>query len=140
MQKTTIYKRYKSFRKSIEELDRDLNTWKQQFNMTEIDFFGFNMCMTEIFVNALYHGNKLDPNKYVELLIEADGNYLTVFIIDEGAGFALADVPDPTTEENLLKDYGRGIFITNNYARGLASKRTVRGFCVEFSITINNIQ
>jgi len=34
-----------------------------------------------------------------------------VVIEDEGAGFCLQDVPDPTDDENLEKPCGRGIML-----------------------------
>ena len=36
---------------------------------------------------------------------------LIIHVLDEGAGFTLADVPDPLAEENLLSTSGRGIFL-----------------------------
>ncbi len=36
-------------------------------------------------------------------------------IIDEGAGFNVEELPDPTDPESLFKLHGRGILITRMY-------------------------
>lgn len=136
MQQFIVYKKYKSTRSSIRKLECELDSLRQKLNLTDADFFRLNICVTEIFVNAVYHGNKVDPDKYVEILIHADTQNVNVLVIDEGNGFSLSDVPDPIANENLLKDAGRGIFITKNYAKTINFKHSVRGFCVEFNLTM----
>jgi serine/threonine-protein kinase RsbW len=32
-------------------------------------------------------------------------------VVDQGAGFRLADVPDPRDDENVLGDSGRGVLL-----------------------------
>jgi len=34
---------------------------------------------------------------------------------DQGSGFNPNEVPDPTTDENILKTSGRGIFFMRNF-------------------------
>jgi anti-sigma regulatory factor (Ser/Thr protein kinase) len=38
-----------------------------------------------------------------------------VSVLDEGEGFDPSRVPDPTAEENLGKDRGRGLFLVRNF-------------------------
>jgi serine/threonine-protein kinase RsbW len=35
--------------------------------------------------------------------------------MDEGEGFNPGSLPDPTIEENLMKENGRGVYITRHY-------------------------
>ncbi|HUI91524.1 MAG TPA: SpoIIE family protein phosphatase [Chitinivibrionales bacterium] len=72
--------------------------------------------LTELFANAIYHGNKGDHSKKVVVGHTIDKNKIVVSIMDEGEGFDPAKVPDPTLPENLIKDCGRGIYIVRNYA------------------------
>ena len=66
----------------------------------------------EALANAVVHGNHEDPRKLVCVACRCttDGEvFLTVQ--DEGQGFDMAAVPDPTTPENRLLPHGRGIYL-----------------------------
>jgi serine/threonine-protein kinase RsbW len=75
------------------------------------DVFGMRLALEEAIVNAIKHGNGMDPAKYVKVCCEIDAGRAVVVIEDEGTGFSPTDVPDPTTEENLEKPGGRGIML-----------------------------
>jgi len=70
------------------------------------------LALQEALLNAVIHGNKEDPFKrvYITVRCSPDGD-VHIKISDEGAGFDLASVPDPTAGENLLRISGRGIFL-----------------------------
>jgi anti-sigma regulatory factor (Ser/Thr protein kinase) len=72
--------------------------------------------LTELFANAIYHGNKGDHSKKVTIGHVIDKKKVTISIMDEGDGFDPSKVPDPTLPENLVKDCGRGIYIVRSYA------------------------
>ncbi len=65
--------------------------------------------------NAIKHGNKMDENKKVHFFIEVEGHEFRIVVKDEGDGFDLSKVPDPTNPENLLKTSGRGIFYIKSF-------------------------
>jgi serine/threonine-protein kinase RsbW len=71
---------------------------------------------TELFANAIEHGNKDDATKKLDIAFVVDAEKVKIACVDEGDGFRIESVPDPTTEENLLKDRGRGIHIIKNFA------------------------
>jgi anti-sigma regulatory factor (Ser/Thr protein kinase) len=71
--------------------------------------------LTELFANAIYHGNKGDHSKKVTIGHVIDKKKVTISIMDEGDGFDPSKVPDPTLPENLVKDCGRGIYIVRSY-------------------------
>ncbi|MDG5799369.1 ATP-binding protein [Marinilabiliaceae bacterium ANBcel2] len=64
--------------------------------------------------NAIVHGNKLDKNKRVYLEYQLSKDELIFTITDEGEGFDYNNLPDPTTEENIEKSHGRGIFLMSH--------------------------
>ena len=72
--------------------------------------------LTELFANAIYHGNQGDHSKRVIIGHVIDKKKITISILDEGEGFNPTMVPDPTLPENLVKDCGRGLYIVKNYA------------------------
>ena len=77
--------------------------------------FGMRMALEEAIINAIKHGNKLNPKKSVEIVWRVRTGHAFVSIEDEGAGFNPGDVPDPTDFENLDKPSGRGIMLMQNY-------------------------
>lgn len=75
------------------------------------DLFGVKLALEEALVNAIKHGNGLDPDKMVRVRYEISSEKVSIDIEDEGAGFDPADVPDPTDDENLEKPSGRGLML-----------------------------
>jgi len=79
------------------------------------DVFGVRLALEEALVNAIKHGNRMDPSKQVYIACEVVDHEVTVVIEDQGDGFHLDDVPDPTAEENLDKPGGRGIMLIRTF-------------------------
>jgi len=75
------------------------------------DVFGMRLALEEALVNAMKHGNGMDPNKKVRVSCCVDSQQARIEIEDEGEGFRPEDVPDPTDIENLEKPCGRGIML-----------------------------
>lgn len=75
------------------------------------DLFGIKLALEEGIVNAIKHGNGMDPSKNVFVKCEYDGQMVRVIIEDEGPGFDPTDVPDPTDDDNLEKPSGRGLML-----------------------------
>jgi serine/threonine-protein kinase RsbW len=74
--------------------------------------FEVGLALREALVNAIVHGNQEDPHKhvYVTSRFTTDGEIL-ITIQDEGQGFDVDAVADPTAQENLLRTSGRGIYL-----------------------------
>ena len=77
--------------------------------------FGVDMAVREAVTNAVIHGNKLDDAKVVELKLRNTPAVFEITVHDQGIGFNPNNVPDPTTDENILKPSGRGIFFMRNF-------------------------
>lgn len=77
----------------------------------EEDQHHIGMAIRECMVNAVVHGNRYNKKKVVHLEVDTSGQELAVTIGDEGAGFDLNSLPDPTSPENLLRQSGRGILL-----------------------------
>lgn len=65
----------------------------------------------EAVTNCIIHGNKRDHNKNVKIEIEANREKIKFIITDEGNGFDINSIPDPTKSENIENPHGRGIFL-----------------------------
>ena len=79
------------------------------FDESTID--DISIAITELFNNAIHHGNQGDMNKKVHLTYTLSGKALKISIQDEGSGFEPEQLRDPLAPENLLADNGRGIYL-----------------------------
>lgn len=84
------------------------------------DVFGVRLALEEAIVNAIKHGNQMDPEKTVQIQWEVNSTFVRVTIKDEGSGFTPEDVPDPTDEENLDKPGGRGIMLMRSFMTNIS--------------------
>jgi serine/threonine-protein kinase RsbW len=66
--------------------------------------------------NAILHGNKLNPEKIVDIEISYKSNLLNITVTDEGPGFRPETIPDPTTPDNIEELNGRGIYLMSHLA------------------------
>lgn len=74
------------------------------------------LCLSEVVNNSIVHGNCLDAEKNVFVRVYNLKNQLFIEVEDEGDGFTVDCIPDPTCIENLKKDSGRGIFLMRQFA------------------------
>lgn len=77
--------------------------------------FGIDMAVREATTNAVVHGNQQDETKIIEVTIISSPDALEITVRDQGEGFDLENVPDPTANDNLLKTSGRGIFFMRTF-------------------------
>ena len=79
------------------------------------DIFSIHLAAEEAIVNAIVHGNKLDPHKRVLVDCLVTPVLVRVEITDEGAGFDPANVPDCTLDERLEVPSGRGVMLMRTF-------------------------
>jgi serine/threonine-protein kinase RsbW len=81
--------------------------------------FAIKLAVEEAAVNAVKHGNQMDPDKRVRIGYTVSPDKFIIRIEDEGAGFNPADVPDPTEEINIERPCGRGLLLINGFMDGV---------------------
>jgi serine/threonine-protein kinase RsbW len=79
------------------------------------DVFAVHLAVEEAFLNAVKHGNKMDPEKTVTIDCLVDEEKVDLKLTDEGDGFDPAGIPDPRVGENLYRPEGRGLLLINAY-------------------------
>jgi serine/threonine-protein kinase RsbW len=77
----------------------------------EEDLHKIGMAVREAMVNAVVHGNRYNLKKKVHFSVASAGERLIVTIADEGEGFEPSELPDPLSEENILRQSGRGLLL-----------------------------
>src|SRR5580704_15291778 len=83
----------------------------EELRFEDRDVFGIRLALEEALVNAIKHGNQMDPSKTVRIMCRAGYQKVRIEIEDQGEGFHPAEVPDPTADENLERPCGRGIML-----------------------------
>jgi serine/threonine-protein kinase RsbW len=74
--------------------------------------FHIPVALTEALSNAILRGNGEDATKSVRLRVTVDAHALVVDVEDDGLGFDLAACTlDPTIDDNLGREDGRGLFL-----------------------------
>ena len=83
-----------------------------RFRVVDGDNYELELPLREAIVNAIVHGNQEDSHKrvYINCRCMADGE-VSVTVKDEGIGFRSDAIPDPTSPDNRLLTYGRGIYL-----------------------------
>ena len=86
------------------------------YNVSEDNYGNILIAVTEAVNNAIYHGNKGNPGKSVQIGFENLDKKITFTVSDEGTGFDYRNLPDPTDPKNIDKVNGRGVFLMKHLA------------------------
>ncbi len=78
-------------------------------------------------INAMKHGNRLDPEISVQLRFALSDKEIRITITDQGEGFVPEETPDPTTSENLWRSSGRGLLLIRSLVDEVSFKRKKTG-------------
>jgi serine/threonine-protein kinase RsbW len=97
------------------EVQEQIVSGMEQRGFPPRDVFGVRLALEEALVNAIKHGNRMDPDKSVQIDWTLSEAGVRIVIEDEGEGFQVADVPDQTDDENLDKPGGRGIMLMRSF-------------------------
>lgn len=92
--------------KIIEDVIKNLNAYDY--------YFDIKLILTEALLNAFEHGNKSDKTKPINLFYNFDGKYLTFKITSSEKNLPKINIPESVSNEDLLKDHGRGLFLINS--------------------------
>lgn len=84
-------------------------------NFSEDDIFAIHLALEEAFINAVNHGNRMDPEKEIKIEYSVGEGKVEISMTDEGRGFDPDAVPDPRYGENLYKAGGRGLLLIRSY-------------------------
>ncbi len=100
---------------AIVEVCRHILSEIEANNFSQDDIFAVHLAVEEAFINAVKHGNKMDPGKEVKISYSVSLDKVEVSLTDEGHGFNPTTVPDPRYGQNLYKTEGRGLFLMRAY-------------------------
>ncbi|MDX5338192.1 MAG: ATP-binding protein [Cyclobacteriaceae bacterium] len=120
---------------NIKIIESFIDNAKENFEINDDIYGNIMISVTECISNAIIHGNRNDKTKLVHLELSMENDQLKFTIEDEGEGFDLAELPDPTAPENIEKPGGRGIFLIRHLSDEVkyedGGKKTVLSFYMD---------
>jgi serine/threonine-protein kinase RsbW len=120
---------------NIKIIESFIDNAREKFEINDDIYGNIMISVTECISNAIIHGNQGNKQKLVHLELKAEEDQLQFIIEDEGEGFEIETLPDPTAPENIEKPGGRGIFLIKNLTDEVkfeeGGKRTVLSFYMD---------
>ena len=96
---------------NIKIIESFIDNARENFEIDDDIYGNIMISVTECISNAIIHGNQHDKSKLVHLELLIEDELLKFVIEDEGPGFDINELKDPTEPENIEKPGGRGIFL-----------------------------
>ncbi len=112
---------------NIEIAERALVDLCGQAGFSGDDCYWLVTALREAMANAIRHGNRQDPERSVLVDLRIHDDEVTIRVEDEGEGFDLEAIPDPTDPDYLLRPSGRGIFYMRQFMTGVEFSRSPGG-------------
>jgi serine/threonine-protein kinase RsbW len=120
---------------SINIVEKLIETICSNYKVNENHYGNILVAITEAVNNAIYHGNKSDPEKKIHITFKSDPSAITFTVRDEGKGFDFQHLPDPTDPKNLEKPTGRGVFLMHRLADTVEFSE--KGCCVSLKFELS---
>ena len=96
---------------SVERAEETVLREAQAAGFDEDELHRIGMSVRECMVNAVVHGNRYNTRKKIRLKVARTADRLEVRVADEGDHFDMGRVPDPLSNENIMRDSGRGLLL-----------------------------
>ncbi|WP_074210011.1 ATP-binding protein [Peptoclostridium litorale] len=77
------------------------------------DYFDIKLMLTEAMVNTFNHGNRGDKDRPIHIEYLCDGESVEFTVKDSNFEVEEISIPDCHSDENLLNESGRGLFLIN---------------------------
>jgi serine/threonine-protein kinase RsbW len=100
---------------AVTEVYQNIVSDMQAQHFSEEDIFAVHLALEEAFINAVRHGNKMEPSKAVKIDYVTEKDKIEITITDEGSGFDPEVIPDPRYGDNLYKPAGRGMLLIRSF-------------------------
>ncbi|HOX82448.1 MAG TPA: ATP-binding protein [Chryseolinea sp.] len=102
---------FPSLKENVTLVEKFIDEICQFYNIGDENYGNILVAVTEAVSNAIFHGNRLNPDKSVRFFYETKANNLCFTVEDEGNGYNPDTLPDPTDPSNLEVPNGRGVFL-----------------------------
>lgn len=123
--------------KEVARVEIFLDKINKKLKLDDLHFNKLLVATTEAVNNSIIHGNQRDLEKKVTVICEVNQQVLIIHVEDEGSGVDPEKLPNPLSEENILRENGRGVFLMRSLMDGVEFKRTSNGASVIMKMNLN---
>ena len=95
--------------KCIKKVSSEMLDSLSPYKIDEGTLFDIRLCAEEAIRNAIVHGNRSNKKLHVKVNYRLENDRIIIEVEDEGAGFDPRKIADPTGDDNIMKESGRGI-------------------------------
>jgi serine/threonine-protein kinase RsbW len=113
--RTTASVRLHRFPEDLAPVHEELLGAVGSLNYPDASTFALRLVLEEAVSNAFRHGNRHHPDGHVDVEWEVEPDQVRIEVEDQGRGFDLATLPDPTDEDRLELPSGRGVMLIHAY-------------------------
>jgi serine/threonine-protein kinase RsbW len=97
----------------IKKVSKEIVGALQQLEIDKSIQFDIRLVVEETVRNAIEHAHHHKKELPVTIFYTADKDKIEIEIEDRGEGFDYKKVPDPTDNNNLMKEGGRGVYLVH---------------------------
>jgi serine/threonine-protein kinase RsbW len=99
----------------IADATRRVLDFLSELNLNESDRFDLRLSFEEILINAMKHGNGYRKEMPVRVTVSLlGGEEVRIAVQDQGPGFDVNRVKDPTIGDNIEAYSGRGVYLVKH--------------------------
>lgn len=97
--------------KNIKRVSFEIRDSLSPYNVNEDRLFDIRLCTEEAVRNAIVHGNRSNVKLRVRVHYRIEKDKISIEVEDEGSGYDPEGIPDPTDDEDIMKESGRGVYL-----------------------------
>lgn len=121
------------------KVEKFVETISDVYNINNNYYSTILISLDEAVRNAIEHGNNFDANKKVNISFSTKNGELVFSVKDEGNGFNLSEIPDPTNPDyNENEKVGKGLFLMKQLSDDLLSSEEGNSISLHFKVSSIN--
>lgn len=121
------------------KVEEFVETISDVFNINNNYYSTILMSLDEAVRNAIEHGNNFDLNKKVNISFNTNKGNLVFTVKDEGEGFVMSEIPDPTNPEfETSSKVGKGLFLMKNLSDDFSMNAIGNEISLHFKVSSIN--
>ena len=97
--------------KNIKRVSSEILGSLLPYNVSEDRLFDIRLCAEEAVRNAIVHGNRSNAKARVRVYYRIENDRINIEVEDEGDGYDPDSIPDPTGDNDIMKESGRGVYL-----------------------------
>lgn len=121
------------------KIEEFVETISDVFNINNNYYSTILISLDEAVRNAIEHGNHFESDKRVTISFTTKKGDLVFSVKDEGDGFQISDVPDPTDHYfDMSQEIGKGLFLMKQLSDGVNTNEKGNEISMRFKVSSIN--